>query len=178
MSLLSVFTRRQKELLGLEQDDERNAIQSSLSSLSAAQCEDEGLSILSLELDSVRTGLYGRTVVSLRRMNGGVLPQTSSFKVGDEVHLYAPRLQHTTSADLSSVTGVVTRCSSNGVEFVTEGEVDEELLSSSTPLRMDMLANEATHKKMMYALDDLSSQRSSDKCTAYMVVHMARGGLW
>jgi superfamily I DNA and/or RNA helicase len=164
MALVSTFVKAQKELLSIEQDEERGLIKDSLGSLSAAQCEDEGISLLSLEVDHIRTGLYGRVVVCLKRMNGGVLPQTSSFKVGDEVQVYAPKLQHTPSADASTFTGVVSKCSSHGVEVVSsDGEVDEDLMSSSRPLRMNMLASEATHKKMMYALNDLDALHPSDK---------------
>ena len=108
--------------------------------------------------------MYGRHVVLLRRLNGGTLPQTSSFKVGDEVRLYAPRLLHTTSADASTLSAVITKCSPSGLEVVTEEDFDEDLLISSKPLRLDMLASEATHKKMLYALNELNSRHASDTC--------------
>ena len=70
MTEVNEFVTKSKELLRLEQEGERDAIQGQLRSLSAKECENEGLSLLSLELDQIRTGLYGRNVVCLRRAKG------------------------------------------------------------------------------------------------------------
>ena len=153
-----MFVRKQRELLQLECDEERKMLGDKLSSLSSKACESEGLSVLHMEIESIRSGLYGRTVASLQRMDKKPMP-AHSLKVGDEVRIYSPKLQYTPAAESSSVNGVITRVSPLHVDFVTDGDVDEP--SFPSPLRIDMLANEGTHKKMMSALQDLENMQDS-----------------
>lgn len=162
-SALTIFIKTTKELLEIEHGAERVQLQDKLSSLSSKSCEAEGLSMLHLDIDSVRSGLYGRAVVSLQRLDKKPLPP-SSFKVGDEIRLYAPKLQFTDAAESSTINGVVSKMSSHVVEFVCSddaGLLGDPTSSFPPPLRMDMLANDSTHKKMRQALSDLESMRDN-----------------
>ena len=158
----SEWCKSQRELLALEHDEEKAGLADKLAQLSPLECEKEGLSLLGLELDGTKTGLYGRTVLSLlckrERVSG------NSFKVGDEVQLSAPSLtgnpaQHA----LATVTGVLLRSNAQGVLEMAVGggpddEVDEALLRASPPLRLDLLANDATHSKMLKALAEIEAR--------------------
>ena len=215
MNDLENFVRSQREWLLLEQEEEKAGLVDKLSALTAAECENEGLSLLSLEVDSVSTGLYGRTSVVVKRMNGNPMP-SHSFKNGDMVKLYSPahmnsKHMHSSSSSSSSdsastvIEGVILkiqggRSSSNQakgksgstgsttgvaagsssaaaaaagaagaskrtstqveqqhsrIEIVTDGDVDESFLFQAAPLRLDLLANDATYRKMGFALKDL-----------------------
>ena len=148
------FVRAQRELLALEHEEECGMLSDKLTALGAAECEREGLSILGLHLDSITTGLYGRSIISLYRNNKSL---DSSFKSGDEVKLWTPKLSNTPNADASTLTGVVIKVTISHIEVAVGGddEVDELLLTHNAPLRLDLLANDATHKKMMFALSEL-----------------------
>jgi len=153
--MLSTWTRKQRELLALEQQEEKKLLQEKLDSLTPKSCEREGLSILSLKLEGTHTGLYGRTVLTLTRGDGKPFP-SNGFKVGDEGTVYAPKLQHTSSAEASCVSGVISKMTASHIELVADdGEVDENVLECNPPLRLDMTASEATHKKMLHALNDM-----------------------
>jgi hypothetical protein len=51
----------QRELLDIERAEEVAQVQDKLGTLSAADCETQGLSILQLQVQSMKTSLFGRT---------------------------------------------------------------------------------------------------------------------
>ena len=165
---VSRWVRTTRELLQLEHGAERCQLQDRLSSLRSKECEAEGLSILHLDVESVRCGLYGRTVVVLERLDKRPLPP-SSFKVGDEVRVYSPKLQGTEAAESSSFRGVVCKVTAVALEVVVSsggedpggGIIAKDQSSFPPPLRLDMLANDSTHRKMMSALEELEGMQDS-----------------
>jgi superfamily I DNA and/or RNA helicase len=159
------YTRQQRHLLSLEHDEEKAGLADKLSSLSAQDCEKEGLSLLGVELDAVKIGLYGRSVFTVKLTRERVSKNT--FKVGDEIKLYAPKLLNTTNEDTTKVIGVLLKTSGDGsMDIAVQGdgeEPNESLLRASSPLRMDLLANDATHTKMVKGLAALdAAARGSD----------------
>lgn len=80
---ISSWTRKQRELLELESEEERLHLTSKLQSLTAKDCEKAGISILSLVIEEITTSLYGRTSLLLMRKDKRILPN-HSLKVGDE----------------------------------------------------------------------------------------------
>ena len=117
-SKVSAWVRRTRELLALEHGEERVQLEDKLTGLSSKLCEAEGLSLLHLEVESVRSGLYGRSVVVLQRLDKQPLPPSCSFKVGDEVRLYVPKLQAGPEAESSQVEGVVSKVATSQLEMV------------------------------------------------------------
>ncbi len=155
------WVQRQRELLELEKGEEMAMLQSKLSSLSAKECEEEGLSILSLNVVDISTALYGRSCYTIERIVHSSKSKTEnknfpahSFKVGDEAILYSPKHRSTPQADSSNVTGIISKVTKTSIELiVSEGKDDDVVLEP--PLRLDMLANEATHNKISGALTEL-----------------------
>lgn len=142
-----------RRLLALEQDEERRKLQEKLNKLTPQECQEEGISLLSVEEVESWTSLFGRTTILVRRQDKAVLP-THSFRVGDEVCLYSPRLQHTDAADSARCSGVVSKVTQNSIEVVTEPSDELHLVP---PLRLDLSVSEATNKKLNSALTTLKS---------------------
>lgn len=145
---------KQKELLNIEKDEEIRQLSDKISSLTANECQNLGLSLLSIEIESTRVSMFGRICISLQRCDKKQLPKTQ-FKVGDELTLYCPKFKHTTNEDTSNVYGVCSKVSNNIIEILCSDEIDEE--NFKPPLRMDLRASEATHNKMVQALTDLEN---------------------
>lgn len=162
---------KQKLLLALESSAEKEQLAEKIQSLSAKECEKQGLSLLHLKLLGTRTALFGRFSISLEsdRVKNKVLDQVS-FKAGDEVILYSSRTSRSVNsnptsggkpsnssdgadASASSITGVVSKVNNAMIEIVTEQTPEDVSLES--PLRMDLRSNDYTHKKMCGVLDEL-----------------------
>ena len=150
------WVQKQRVLLALEKEEEKIQLTEKLTSLTAKECEEEGISILSIEVESVKTSLYGRTCYALQRKDRSKFP-IHNFKNGDEVELYSPKLKHT--HENVSISGVISKVSSITIEMVCESGDDVELVY---PLRLDMRASEATHKKLTYGLNDLEASSRKD----------------
>eukprot|EP00605_Chrysophyceae_sp_TOSAG23-4_P000054 GSChrysophyteH1.ASY1.ANO1.56.1 assembled CDS len=155
------WCKAQRELLALEHMEEKAGLADKLAELSAQECEREGLSLLGLELESTKTGLYGRTVLTLSMKKEKI--SKNSFKVGDEVKVTAPSLSNIADKyEAATVSGVLLRSSGDNVlEMAARGAADDEvndaLLKASGPLRLDLLANDATHTKMIKALSSVEA---------------------
>ena len=143
-NLLS-WTRKQRKLLDIEREEEKFQLINKIQNSSAKECEKDGISILSLYVDSVTTSLYGRTCFSLQRSDGRILP-VHSIKTGDEV------LLRTKSSTEIVISGVISKVNSTSIEMVSETYDEEEL---KPPMRLDLSASENTFKKLNYALNDL-----------------------
>jgi hypothetical protein len=147
------WVEQRRRLLSLEHDEEILQLTQKLQHLTAQQCQNEGISLLSLTIDSSSISLFGRTTFILTKMDKSPFPP-HSFRVGDEATLYSPRLQHTVSADVSTCQGVITKVSFKTIEMVTEAADGMELIY---PLRLDLSASESTHRKLLKILDELQS---------------------
>ena len=88
--MLEEWIAKQHRLIDLEKGEETAQLQDKMNTLSGKQCQSSGLSLLHLEVDAVRSALFGRCCVSLHKLDKGTMQQC--FKVGDEVSLYNPKL--------------------------------------------------------------------------------------
>lgn len=163
------WIEKQKSLLGLESIAEKEQLAEKIQSLSAKECEKQGLSLLHLQLVGTKTSLFGRFSITLEsnRVKNKVLDQVS-FKAGDEVVLYSSRKSRSSqqtntntkangidnNKDENIITGVVSKVNHAIIEIVTEQTPEDVSLES--PLRMDLRSNDYTHKKMVDILDELS----------------------
>ena len=116
------WVENQRKLLLLERDVEKQQLSEKLSNLSPHECQEIGLSLLSLEIESSWTSLYGRVKYSIRRRDGKELP-IHSFKVGDEAELYQNRKKSTTSENMT-LSGIISKVTPSTVELVCD-ENDE-----------------------------------------------------
>jgi hypothetical protein len=150
---MDLWLEGRRRLLKLEQDEERKQLLEKLNSLTPRQCEDAGLSLLALDVAETWTSLFGRTAMLVSRADKAPLP-THSLRVGDEVSLYSPKLQHTEHADTSRCSGVVSKVTQSGIELVTSPSDELDLIP---PLRLDLSVSEATNRKLNAALAELRS---------------------
>ena len=142
------WTKHQRELLEFERECEKSELTDKIGSLSAKECEDAGLSLLSMAVGSSSTALFGRCCLTMVRSNNQLLLKT--FKVGDEVVMYCPKLKHT--PEYVAVEGIVAKLLPASIDIICD-EVDESLFDDS--IRIDLRANDGTHKKYLKVLDDL-----------------------
>jgi len=150
---------KQRELLLLEKEAESAQLLEKINQLTASECQELGLSLTSLDIDGTRVGMFGRICLTIKRCDKKTLPKTQ-FKVGDEAFLYSPKLRHTTEADNSQVFGIISKVSNEYIELVCNDDIDEQ--NFKPPLRLDLSSSEQTHKKMMYALNDLESSNTNN----------------
>jgi hypothetical protein len=119
METLTTWITTQKSLLQLEKEEEELQLAAKLTSLSAKECEEQGISLLHLEIVATATSLFGRSTVTVKpaqsqqqiqqqqqlqqqqkaQQKAGQPSGTPthksvkiSMKVGDEVRLYNPKL--------------------------------------------------------------------------------------
>jgi ATP-dependent RNA/DNA helicase IGHMBP2 len=142
------WTKHQRELLEFERECEKSELTDKIGSLSAKECEDAGLSLLSMAVGSSSTALFGRCCLTMVRSNNQMLLKT--FKVGDEVVMYCPKLKHT--PEYFAVEGIVAKLLPASIDIICD-EVDGSLFDES--IRIDLRANDGTHKKYLKVLDDL-----------------------
>ncbi len=151
--MLGNWVKQQKTLIDLERDSEIAQLTDKITSLGAKECQNEGLSILNLEIDGTRSAMFGRCCIILQKMDKKQIQ--SSFKVGDEVNLYNPKLKTTTSNDDNdngTIFGLISKVTNYKIEMVVE-DFDENCFDA--PLRLDLRSNQKTHNKMIEALSSL-----------------------
>ncbi len=85
---MELWVAESKRLLGLERDAEIEQRTTTLQESKDEDLEARGLSLLSLKLDSVSTGMFGRTSAALVDWRGRLLP-SHQFSVGDIVGIRA-----------------------------------------------------------------------------------------
>ena len=144
-----------RRLLALEQEEERQQLAEKLQRLSPQECQEEGISLLHMKVADTWVSLFGRATISLTRSDKAVLP-SHSFKTGDEVTLYSPKLEHTELAASSRCFAVISKVTQTTIEIVTDSAAESDL---EPPLRLDMSASEATNKKLKSILSELQDSR-------------------
>ena len=148
------WVARQRLLLLAEKQAEIEELIQKLRDLSGSDCEKQGISLLSLTIDEVRTTLFGRCCITIKRMDDQPLRKTS-MKVGDEVTLFVPKLKHTTEEEKSYIDGVIIKATNTYIDIICGDDDDMNVTLFQPPLRLDLRASEQTHKKMMEALNAL-----------------------
>lgn len=144
----------QRHLLGLEAEAESNELASKINFLSGKVCEQEGLSLLNLEVISTSSALFGRCNVELQKIGRHQLP--NNFKVGDEVVItgFSEPQEKDKDNETLDIFGLIKRVTSFTVEVIVE-EYESRL--SESPLRLNLCPSQKTHKKMMDALTILET---------------------
>ena len=151
---LNVWIATQQSLLSLEHAEEEALLAAKLTSFSAKECQDAGISILQLEIDGISTSLFGRCTITVKTTGKSKELQNKSMKVGDEIQLLNPKFSGSTEADLAKVDGVISKVSKHTISFVCDEAPDESYFEA--PLRLDLRSNDYTFRKMTTALTELS----------------------
>lgn len=149
-SFVVKWTAQQKKMLALEHESEKMQLADKILSLTAKDCEVAGLSLLSMSIESVTTALFGRSCLSLIRSNSKEV--LKSFKVGDEVVIYCPKLRHT--AEFTEVECVVSKLLPTSIQLICDN-IDESIFDNS--VRVDARATDSTYRKYLNALHSLES---------------------
>ena len=153
---ISEWCDRQRRLLLLEREEENEQLTSKLETLTAKECEESGISVLSLVLAGVSVSLYGRSCLTLERKDRKVFPN-HSLKVGDEagnilrffgsmcsifpILIIVPLsillvLRGKGGSMGNTVRGVIAKVTSISIDLVTDSYDDDEM---DTPLRLDQV---------------------------------------
>ena len=148
---LNQWIESQNELLDWEREEETGQLTDKISSLSAKACQSEGFSLLNLEVDSTRSALFGRCCLTIQKADKSQLLQ--SFKVGDEVSLYNPKLS--SSQENAVLFGLIGKVTPFKIEMIVD-DFDDHLFEP--PLRMDLRSSTKTHTSMKEALKSLQHE--------------------
>lgn len=164
--MLEEFIKHQNYLIDLEHQEEVNQLTNKINSLSGKLCQHDGLSILHLEIESMRTAMFGRCCVSLHKIDSS--PISQSFKVGDEVCLYNPKLKSSTNSKEKSsnkdndnkniLNGLISKITVHKIDIIIDEQfqVNEHLYEP--PLRMDLRSSQKTHITMKSAMQQLQKK--------------------
>lgn len=141
------WIQKQKELLDLENCEEAVLLAGKLAALGARACENEGLSIINLEVLGLEASLYGRCGAVMQKI--GKLPIPNGLKVGDEVDIVC------SNPDKEPLFALIVKVVPTSITVVFD-EYDDMLFA--TPLRVNMHPSSSTHTKMMDALNALGTK--------------------
>ncbi|CAM9842860.1 unnamed protein product, partial [Choristocarpus tenellus] len=111
------------------------------------------VSLTPLVVTGVTSGMYGRACVLVGDSKGRPLP-AHRMGAGDEVRLHSTKGKGG-ETEITDITGVVGKMTEQTVEIVSDDADDAGALRA--PLRLDVVASEATHKKLMQGLDALET---------------------
>lgn len=162
----SQWIKNQKELLLLEKDAEVEQLRAGIEGSTSQQCQEKGISMLHMYVQDSRTSLFGRCTYTISKYNKDPLPM-HSFKVGDEVSLYSEKAQTTKNVEVDKTAGIVTKVTAGSIDVTCESDENE----LTEPLRMDMRANEANHRKLMEALSNLESTGEDSRLVSLLLYH-------
>jgi hypothetical protein len=150
---MNEWVRKQKDLLDLENCEEAVVLRDKLASMGGKGCENEGLSIINLEMIGIETTLFGRCSVEFQKI--GKLNLPNGMKVGDEVDIMSPnRTSNDSNDNGNTIFGLVKRLTPISITIVVD-EYDD--LFAEVPIRINLHPSSKTHAKMMEALDALAS---------------------
>lgn len=127
MENISNWIEKQRILLNLEKESEKEQLLEKLNTLTPQECQENGISLLSLEIESTSTSLFGRIKYKIIKKDKKEFP-INSFKVGDEVQLYETKRisnnsnNHNNSSKEENVVlnGIVSKVTSTYIEIVSD----------------------------------------------------------
>lgn len=153
--LIRQFVIKQRELLQFELDSELNQLKYCLESHSAKSCQDNGFSLLHLEVKNIRSSLFSRFVIELSRLDNQQLP--AGFKVNDEIEVFSTIVSsNKNNENMEPLSGIVTKITPKDIEIsVDEIQDTHQRFLSCPPLRINKRASEVTHKKLLDTLNKL-----------------------
>ena len=152
---MECWIANQIKLLELERVSENEQLNNKIASLSPGDCEEAGISILDLRIESINTGLFGRCCAYFVYSRIGKTHRNKALKVGDEVKIYSPRLKESNSDAIAE--GVVSKVKDTGIEVVLRDEIEESNFDDH--IRIDSSSSVHTHNKYSSVLKELSGSQ-------------------
>lgn len=165
---LEDFVSQQLELLNLERDAEIAESRRLQENLSAKQLQEKGVCILSLVVQGLRSGLYGRTILTFgSKMAGKELPSSNmssgiafSFSsaftalyllknicTGDIVGIFSNSSASQLEKD-QICSGIVSCVKSNTIEVALDSDCENIDLDDNECYKLLQLANNVTHRRL------------------------------
>jgi ATP-dependent RNA/DNA helicase IGHMBP2 len=167
---VGTFVDKQKALLALEHDEEASQHQQLLSTMTIPELESMGTCLSKLCITNVKSGLYGKILLSLapRGYHKKELESNPSLKEhyddkfshhkfgpGDTIGLF--ELQDNSVPDLTSkptMEGLIYQMKQHKVIIAVNDEPDDPNYSNKSYVLV-LMTNEVTYKRYLHALDDL-----------------------
>eukprot|EP00088_Acartia_fossae_P006397 TRINITY_DN12950_c0_g1_i6.p1 TRINITY_DN12950_c0_g1~~TRINITY_DN12950_c0_g1_i6.p1 ORF type:complete len:989 (-),score=212.71 TRINITY_DN12950_c0_g1_i6:60-3026(-) len=145
------FAERQKELLQMEREAELEESAALLQGLPLRVLCQRGLALQKLWLGSQKTGLYGRTVISLINRNSVEFP-AHKLSSGDIVGL----IKQGDETEKPEVSGVILEVRSNSLSIAFQEDSDIVNIHEDHQFAVLKLANDVTYKRLNTALNNLT----------------------
>ncbi|KAI9504474.1 DNA helicase [Coemansia spiralis] len=157
---IAEFTKRHTELVEQERDYEIEQSQALLSNLQPTYLQKLGYALVGLRITGSRTGLGGKTLVTLEAaVPGDVLP-SSSFRSGDIVGLETPSSSNKQSKTEQTLSGVLVSALETKIVVALSGDSDDAIPDSwHERCTIKKLANDTTYKRILHALNDLAEAK-------------------
>lgn len=166
---LKAWATAQIALMKQEHDEEVETVQSALAECDLQELEERGTTLTCLKLESASSGLFGRTQLTLTHRHGEASLPPHKFSPGEVVGLVDHKLAKAAGAGAAvvhSVTGVVSRVTEGSIQVSVDDRRrrDDDEDDAATALRgdrvrIDVLPNDVTHKRVTGALSALQSGR-------------------
>ncbi|KAJ2400383.1 hypothetical protein GGI23_002066 [Coemansia sp. RSA 2559] len=163
---ISEFTKKHTALVEKERDYEIEQSQALLSNLQPTHLQRLGYALVGLRITMTRTGLGGKTLLTLEAaVTGNSLPP-ATFRAGDIVGLEAPGGSKPTrdTKDEKKLSGVVVSASETKIVVALSSDADD-LVPNTWHERCTIkkLANDITYKRILFALRDLAAVSGNER---------------
>ncbi|XP_070564709.1 LOW QUALITY PROTEIN: DNA-binding protein SMUBP-2-like [Ptychodera flava] len=159
MTAVQDFTEKTLKLLELERNEDIEETRKLWISSSAKELQKRGLCLLKLQITSMRTGLYGRTLVVMelaRHFTDRKLP-CHSMTSGDIIGLSLSQSHH--CGDMIA-SGILTKVREVSVTVAFDESYDSLSLSEQDLYTITKLANDVTYKRIKKALNDMDGRHT------------------
>eukprot|EP00890_Picochlorum_soloecismus_P004479 jgi/Picsp_1/5031/NSC_02394-R1_dna-binding protein smubp-2-like len=145
-------------LLSLEHEAEKLESEFTLDSIEPRTAQAKGLALLNLRIDEVRSGLLGKTLITLvpnkKNASGEAVLPCSKISQHDLVRLKANNRAGKEASSKVLLEGIVYKLSEMSVTVAVDEYPDEYI---SMPLKVEKIANHITHKRLCATLAELGN---------------------
>ncbi|KAK2176747.1 hypothetical protein NP493_643g04012 [Ridgeia piscesae] len=161
---VEVYVAKTLKLLEYEREAEIQETSSLQEHVSAKELQQRGVCLLKLRVSSQRTGLYGRTVLTLEPYWPGNELPAHNFTPGDIAGL---SLSKGECGSDTIASGIVTRVSQSAVSVAFEESYDGLNIDDSAQYKLVKLANDVTYRRLKKTLQKLATYRSG--CSQHLI---------
>lgn len=153
---LEDFVIQQLELLNLERDAEIAESRKLQETFSAKQLQERGVCILNLVVHGMRSGLYGRTIITFgSKLVGKELP-SSNMSSGDIVGIFSNSSASQLEKD-QICSGIISCVKSNTIEIALDSDCENIDLNDNECYKLLQLANSVTYRRLKMGLNSLKN---------------------
>jgi len=151
-------------LLDLEHEAEKLESELTLDSIEPKTAQAKGLALLNLRIDEVRSGLLGKTLITLvpnkRNSSGEAVLPCSKISQHDLVRLKANNRPTKEASSKVLLGGIVYKLSEKSITLAVDDYPEEYI---SMPLKLEKIANHITHKRLCATLAELGNDNMDSR---------------